>query len=379
LKILVLTPALDISKPFGALPWLWQLFKGFHEEGHELLIIPFHGQAISSIWWRCFPNPNYYKGIFMEKILGMTKHTPGKKNLPLIPYLSRTFVKPKLKNLINKILNDEKEIDAIFVINLPMNQINGLFHEIVKNQKIPVVYYDLDAPSSLPKHGGFTFNHYVGADLSDYDSIIIASEGSVDDIKSLGAQNVDVVHFGVDMDVYTPISLQKDIDFFFFGNGGKAREKNMKMMISEPSNSLTEKFIVSGNNLNLNMGKAKVLPPITFTQMRKYCCRAKVNLNVVRELHAKVFATSTSRPFELGAMKCCIVSAPYTGLEKWFDTKKEILITNSAKESIEIYQMLLDNEELRTKMGLLAYERVKKEHTARHRVKQIIEIIQKFT
>ncbi len=315
MKILVLTSTLDITKPFGALPWLWQLFKGFHEEGHELLIIPYLGQSINSIWWRSFQNPNYYKGVLMEKVLGMTKHRPGKKNLPLIPYLARTFVKPKLKNLINKILNDEKEIDAIFVIGWPLNQINGLFHDIIKNHKIPVVYYELDVPSSLPKHGGFTFNHFVGADLTDYDSIKIPSEGSVDDVKSFGAQNVDVVHCGVDMDVYSPISLQKDIDFFFFGNGGKAREKNIKMMISEPSNFLTEKFIVCGRNLNVDMGKAQVLPPITFTEMRKYCCQAKVNLNVVRELHAKVSATSTSRPFELGAMKCCIVSAPYDRVE----------------------------------------------------------------
>jgi len=379
MKILVLASVLDISKPYGALPWLWQLFKGFHEEGHELLIVPYHGQAISSIWWRCFPNPNYYTGLFMEKILGVMKNDPGKKNLSLIPYLARTFVKPKIKKLIKKILNDEKEIDAILVINWPLNHIDGLFHEIIKNHEIPVVYYDLDAPSSLPKHGGFTFNHYVGADLTDYDSIITSSEGSTDELKSLGAQNVDVVHFGVDMDVFSPISMQKDIDFFFFGNGGKEREKNIKMMISEPSKAIAGKFVISGRNLNTDMGKAVVEPPPYFTNMRKYCCRAKVNLNVVRELHAKVFATSTSRPFELGAMKCCIVSAPYAGLEKWFDTKKEILIANSAKECIEIYQMLLDNEELRTKMGLLAYERVKKEHTARHRVKQIIGIIQKFT
>ena len=146
--------------------------------------------------------------------------------------MARIFDKPKVKKLLKKILNDEKDIDAILVINWPLNHIDGLFHEIIKNHEIPVLYYDQDAPTSFPEHGGFTFNHYVGADLSNYDSIIIPSEGSIDDLKSLGAQNVDIVHFGVDMDVFTPISIQKDIDFFFFGNGGKAREKNIEMMIS---------------------------------------------------------------------------------------------------------------------------------------------------
>ena len=76
-------------------------------------------------------------------------------------------------------------------------------------------------------------------------------------------------------------------------------------------------------------------------------------------------------------MKSCIVSAPYQGIEKWFDVGKEILIGNSSKECIEIYQTLLDDSELRNKMGEAAYSRVKKEHTARHRAKQIIEIIKK--
>jgi spore maturation protein CgeB len=61
-----------------------------------------------------------------------------------------------------------------------------------------------------------------------------------------------------------------------------------------------------------------------------------VNLNVVRDEHANIFATSTSRPFELAAMRCCAVSAPYKGIEKWFEVGKEILVANSAKECLEM-------------------------------------------
>jgi spore maturation protein CgeB len=74
-------------------------------------------------------------------------------------------------------------------------------------------------------------------------------------------------------------------------------------------------------------------------------------------------------------MQCCIVSAPYKGLEKWFDTNKEILVAKSSKECIEIYQMLLDDIDLRNSMGIAARNRLKKEHTTRHRARQIIEIL----
>ena len=56
MKIIVVCSTLDLSKPYGATPSLWQLFKAFYEEGVELLVIPYHGHSIDSIWWRGFQN-----------------------------------------------------------------------------------------------------------------------------------------------------------------------------------------------------------------------------------------------------------------------------------------------------------------------------------
>jgi spore maturation protein CgeB len=152
----------------------------------------------------------------------------------------------------------------------------------------------------------------------------------------LGAKEINIVHFGVDPDIYTPLELKQDVDFFFFGNGSKSRANNINMMITEPSRILKYKFIVSGQGFDTNLGNAMIIPPIPVVEWRRCCCRAKVNLNVVRDEHANIFATSTSRPFELAAMRCCAVSAPYKGIEKWFEVGKEILVANSAKECLEM-------------------------------------------
>jgi spore maturation protein CgeB len=369
-----------LSKPYGATPSLWQLFKGFYEEGVELLVIPYHGQRIDSIWWRGFKNPNYYKGIMLEKVLHLFSYSSRKTtNILFIPKIARVLVKPNLHKLISQILKNEKDIAAILFIAIPLNQLKGLAKQIRKDYDIPIVYNDLDVPTSLPSHGGFTFNYLQGADLSEFDSIIVPSAGSVTELKELGARSVDIVHFGVDPDVFYPLEIKKDIDFFFFGNGGFARARNLKMMISEPSRLLNHKFVVSGRNIDIDLGKAHLLPPLSFIGFRNYCYRAKVNLNVVRDLHASVFATSTSRPFELAAMQCCIVSAPYKGLENWFELGKEILVAKSSKECIEIYQMLIDNEEMRMKMGIAARDRVMRDHTSRHRARQILQILKKHS
>jgi spore maturation protein CgeB len=380
MKILILCSTLDLSKPFGATPALWQLFKGFYEEGCFPLIVPYHGHAIDNFWWRCFENPNYFSGMLLEKVMRAVKSsTTTMKHSPVIPYLARTFAKPKLYEALKKILQQESGIEALIIMGVPINHLNGLANELRKIKNIPILYYDLDLPTSLPSQGGFTFNYYKDADLREYDSFIITSEGSAGQLRELGASQINVVHFGVDPDIYRRLAVEEDIDIFFFGDGGKARAKNIKMMIVEPSRALEHKFLISGRNFDVDLGNSMLIPTLSFSEWKNYCCRAKINLNVARDEHAKVFATSTSRPFELAAMQCCIVSAPYSGMEKWFDTKSEILIANSSRECIELYQMLMDNRELRRKMGTAALERVRREHTSRHRAKQIIDIVSKLT
>jgi glycosyltransferase involved in cell wall biosynthesis len=381
MKILILCSTLDLSKPFGATPALWQLFKGLYEEGYLPLIIPYHGHAIDNFWWCCFENPNYISGMLLEKVMSSIKSsTMIIRRSRVIPYLARAYARPRLFKVIKKILQEKSDVEALIIMGVPLNHLNGLATEVRGIKNIPILYYDLDIPTSLPSQGGFTFNYYGGSDLTEYDSFIIASEGASEQLMEMGARQVDVVHYGVDPDVYRRLEIkEEDIDIFFFGNGGRARARNIKTMIAEPSRALNNhNFLVSGRNFNVDLGNSRLIPALSFSEWRNYCCRAKINLNVARDEHARIFATSSSRPFELAAMQCCIVSAPYNGIEKWFDVKREICIANSSRECIELYQMLIDDPELRMKMGTAACERVKKEHTSRHRAKQIIDIVRKL-
>jgi len=379
LKIIILCATLDLKKPYSATPFLLQWFKAFYDEGHQLFIIPYSGKSVKSDWWKSYPNPNYAKGEFLEKIMKLSGHKPGKKNMPFVSNLAQIFAKPGLEKQIRKILEEEKEISAIINMGLPLNQLKGLPKDLKKDYPIPIFFFDDDLPTSLPENGGFTFNFYKGADLSEYDSFIITSEGSKSRLLEMGANNVEFVHIGIDPDEYAPIPTEKDIDIFFFGHNGNSRKKYVDMMITEPSNFLSYNFKVGGRDYSMDLGKAKYFSPkLSFDEWKQYSCRAKINLNVVHELHAETFDTSTARPFELAAMGCCIVSSPYKGIEKWFEPKKEILIANNSKEAIELYQMLMDDAELREKIGSAAQKRVTNEHTARHRIRQIVKLIQKY-
>ena len=150
------------------------------------------------------------------------------------------------------------------------------------------------------------------------------------------------------------------------------------MMISEPSKLLPYNFVMGGRDYNFDLGRVNyAMSEINYSKWREFSCRSKINLNVVHGLHAETYATSTVRPFELASMGCCVVSSPYSGLENWFDLKKEMLVASNTKECVEIYENLIENEELRLKIGNAAKLRIKREHTVQHRAKQILQIIKK--
>jgi spore maturation protein CgeB len=235
-------------------------------------------------------------------------------------------------------------------------------------------------PASLPYHGGFStgFSIYEGADLSEFDAFLINSEGGISILQEMGARNVYALHYGVDPEIFRPVEAEHDIDVFFYGWGYEYRKSWMEWMLKIPSQDLdNRKIAFGGGAFDLDLGKTELLGDIPFSTWRNYCCRSKINLNITRSSHAELYATSTSRPFELASLGCCIVSNPHNGLEKWFEPNKEVFIVDNANQVIELYKWLLSSKDVRKEAGRLARERVLSEHTFKHRAIELMDIIQK--
>jgi spore maturation protein CgeB len=121
-----------------------------------------------------------------------------------------------------------------------------------------------------------------------------------------------------------------------------------------------------------------MLPYLSFSKLREYACRSKINLCITRAAHAGVFASSSSRPFELAGMASCIVSNPYLGVETWFEPGKEIFVVGSTDEAVDRYRYLLAHDSERQSAGRAARERVLKEHTFRHRAQELTTIVRAY-
>ena len=116
----------------------------------------------------------------------------------------------------------------------------------------------------------------------------------------------------------------------FYGHGREYRAAWIDNMIARPSVELPEsRFAVRGTKLG-DLGRTEMLPYLSFSKLREYACRSKINLCITRRAHASVYGSSSSRPFELSSMGSCIVANPYEGLELWFEPEKEIIVVHFA-------------------------------------------------
>jgi len=384
MKIVALVSTLDLKYRLGCTSAWWQLFKALYETGNEVIAVPYLGDPVQSLWWRTYPNPCSRESILYNSLLEQRKKSgvsPSKNSIlsPGFDYIIKHHIRPKWKKHLFDILTREKETSAILVMNIPMNHINGIPSSVKQEFGIPVIYYDGDMPTSLPKYTinrGFKFNYYIGANLLEYSAFLVNSEGCISDLKEMGANNVYPFQYGIDPRIAFPIDIKKDIDVSFFGYGSDFREEWMQKLITIPSIRLPDvKFAVAGTGFKVDLGNAKLLGDLSYSEWRQFSNRSKINLNITRWSHTNVYASSTLRPFELAAFGACIVSQPYNGIEKWFEVGKELIVVHDENEAVKIYRYLLDNVEQREELGNNARNRILKEHTYKDRATQLMNII----
>ena len=382
MKLLCLCSALDLQLRLGCTPAYWQMLKGLYELGHDVIAVPYLGRAFEPPYWRAYPNPCDLEGRFFsaaKDFFGTGPTSTQEGGIAKVSgFLIENWIRPRWEGQIARILEAEKDVDAVIVFSVPVNHWTGLPTRVRDRYSVPFFYFDGDVPASLPRFGGFAsgFRIYEDADLSEYDGFMCNSQAGADDLLEMGARRVQTVHWGVDPDLYAPLDVEQDRDVFFYGLGTEYREVWIEYMLTSPSRQLPEySFAVGGRNFKTDLGKTKYVGDVPFNVFRHACCRSRINLSITRQAHGTVYASSTSRPFELAAMACCVVSARYDGLEEWFEMDKEMIKVSSADEAVEVYKRLLTDEGQRRAMGQAARERVLEEHTNRHRAADIIRFV----
>ena len=390
-KILAVVSAIDLDFRYGCTPAWWQLWKGLYEAGADLILTPYRGRALESPWWRVEQNPCYREGELFAALRAGAARLKGDTHLrrdeesPRESLSDRTarrlveaWVTPRWRRHLEGILERERDVDAVVVFTVPLNHLRGIPTALRERFGVPVVYYDADVPLSLPEFGGADtgFNIYHGADPGEYDLVLSNSEGGLPRLRELGARRAEALFWGADPELFAPLDVEKEHDVFFYGYGDKFRKDWVERMIGEPSRRLAEvDFAVGGADFRADLGRARMLRYFPVNMLPRAISASRVNVNVARKPHASVFASSTSRLFELASTGAAIVTNPYEGIERWFEPARELLVVHDADEAVAAYRELLADPAAADELGRRARERVLEEHTFAHRARRLLELI----
>jgi glycosyltransferase involved in cell wall biosynthesis len=388
-KILAVASAVDLDFRYGCTPAWWQLWKGIYEAGCDLIVTPYRGRPVESPWWRTEPNPCYREAELFaaarsaaarlrgDLYLRRAERDPGDTDR-LVREVVWRWVTPRWQRHLERILERERDVDAVVVFTVPMSHLRGIPARLRERFGVPIVFYDGDVPMSLPEHGGMDtgFNYYYGADPSEYDLVVSNSEGGLDRLRELGARRAEAVFWGADAQLFQPLPVEKEVDVFFYGYGDKFRRDWMAWMVGEPSRRLPDvDFALGGRDFRGDTGRARLVGDVPFNVFSRSISAARINLNVTRRPHAELPLSSTCRPFELAAAGAAIVSNPHEGIDRWFEPEQEIRVVGAGDEAIEAYRELLADPAAAEAMGRRARERVLDEHTYVHRARRLLELV----
>src|SRR5438477_10231665 len=389
-KILAVASAVDLDFRYGCTPAWWQLWKGMHQAGIDLVVTPYRGRPVGSPWWRVADNPTFREGELYAGARGLVARLKGDTLLrrdeasPEVSTADRLtleaiqrWVTPRWQRHLERLIERE-EPDAVIVFTVPMAHFAGIAPALRDRFDVPVVFYDGDVPMSLPEFGGMDtgFNYYHGADPAEYDFIVSNSEGGLERLLELGARRAEAVFWGADPDFFAPQPVDKEVDVYFYGYGDKFRRDWMAALVGEPSRALPDvDFALGGRDFQGDTGRARLTGAVPFNVFPPAVPAARVNLCLTRRSHASVYASSSARPFELASGAAAIVANPYEGIDRWFEPGSELLVVHDADEAVTAYRDLLDDPGQAEELGRRARERVLDQHTYRHRARQLLELV----
>jgi spore maturation protein CgeB len=388
-KILAVASAVDLDFRYGCTPAWWQLWKGIYEAGVDLIVTPYRGRPVESPWWRTAPNPTYREGEAYARVRDLAARLKGDRYLRraedepgdtdrLQRELVWRVVTPRWKRHLERILERERDVDAVVVFTVPMSHLRGVPTHLRARFGVPVVFYDGDVPMSLPEFGGMDtgFNYYHGADPSEYDLVVSNSEGGLERLRELGARRAEAVFWAADPELFRPLATEKETDVFFYGYGDKFRRDWMRALVGEPSRRLPDRdFALGGRDFQGDTGRARLVGDVPFNAFNRAISSARINLNLTRRAHAQLHASSTARPFELAMAGATIVSNPYEGVERWFEPGQELVVARDEDEATSLYGELLADKGIAEELGRRARERALDEHTYAHRARRLLDLV----
>ena len=243
------------------------------------------------------------------------------------------------------------------------------------------VFYDLDTPVTLDRIRSRLPVSYLGTrGLRDFDLVLSYTGGrALGELQAaLGARRVAPLYGSVDPAAHrpAPASSQFRSDLSYLGTFAEDRQAALERLFVEPARCFPERrFLIGGPNYpgtfpwQHNIFYISHVPPPDHSA---FYSSSRLTLNVTRRAMAEMGYCPSGRLFEAAACETPVVSDSWDGLNNFFEPGAEIVVASSSSEVVDAIR---NPDDLR-RIGRAARERVMSTHTAEHRSRELVALLE---
>jgi spore maturation protein CgeB len=229
-------------------------------------------------------------------------------------------------------------------------------------------FYDIDTPVTLAGLADGTCAYLRPDQVCAFDLYLSFSGGPVP--RRLGAEwgarLARPLYCAVDPDRYTPSGQAPQWDLGYLGTYSPDRQPALDLRLIEPARRWNHgRFVVAGPQFPAelawpaNVDHIEHLAPSAHPS---FYGAQRFTLNVTRAAMVAAGHSPSVRLFEAAACGTPIISDTWAGLEDFFEPRAEILVTQSADETLNYLRELPEPE--RATLAARARARVLAQHTA---------------
>ena len=239
-------------------------------------------------------------------------------------------------------------------------------------------FWDVDAPATLAR---------VEADpdpfrslIPEYDFIFTYGGGPpvVEHYLRLGARNCHPIYNALEPETHHPVAkdFSLECDLVLVANRLPDREQRVEQFFLRAAELAPDlRFILGGEGWG-----SKPLPKnvrwighVSTADHNRVNCSARIVLNLNRDSMANVGFSPPTRIFEAAGAAACVITDSWTGIDFFFEPRKEILVADSADKIVHL--LCQTTPEKAAEIGLAMRSRALRDHTYAQRASQVAEIL----
>lgn len=244
------------------------------------------------------------------------------------------------------------------------------------------VFYDLDTPVTLDRlNRGRAVEYLPDYGLSDFDLVLSSTGGTALDAlqQRLGARVVAPLYGAVDPAVHRPLPNRPSLraDLSYLGTYAEDRQVALQRLFLGPATvAPTRRFLIGGVSYPADFSWRPNIyfrHHVTPADHPSFYGSSRCTLNVTRGPMRSMGHCPSARLFEAAACETPVVSDWWLGLDEFFEPGSEILVARNPDDVMTAMDL---GDEVLAGIGRAARARVLDCHTADHRAKELVALVE---